>query len=56
MVLRPITAQDFEEALKQVVASVSGDSSVMADLREWHSQYGEGNERAGWNPKLSYFT
>ena len=56
MVLRPITAQDFEEALKKVVASVSEDNSVMSDLRQWHSQYGEGSERAGWNPKLSYFT
>ncbi len=54
--LRAITAKDFEEALKQVVASVSQDSSVMSDLREWHAQYGEGKERSGWNPKLSYFT
>ena len=55
VVLRPITAQDFEEALKKVVASVSEDNSVMSDLRQWHSQYGEGSQRAGFNPKLSYF-
>ena len=53
--LRSINAHDFEEALKQVVASVSEDSSVMSDLREWHAKYGEGSERTAWNPKLSYF-
>jgi hypothetical protein len=53
--LRPITAADLAAAREEVTPSVSPDSAVMAELRQWNATYGEGAKRELWNPKLSYF-
>ncbi|KAL4445913.1 hypothetical protein ABPG77_009112, partial [Micractinium sp. CCAP 211/92] len=55
--LRPIGMQDFEEALKEVGASVNPDSAVIQELNEWNAQYGTTGNKAGVQSKrLSYFT
>jgi hypothetical protein len=54
--LRPVTQKDFEAARKEVSASSSSDSAVMAELKLWNEQYGEGAKpNNGFNPKLTYF-
>ncbi|KAJ6239141.1 aaa-type atpase family protein-related [Anaeramoeba flamelloides] len=40
--LRPITLRDFEKAKKNIKISVSMESLVSKELREWNRRYGEG--------------
>ena len=54
--LRPISAEDFREAAKEVVPSVQSDSASMEELKQWNAQYGDAKDRSRWNPKLSYFS
>ncbi|CAI5523833.1 unnamed protein product [Closterium sp. Naga37s-1] len=51
--LRPITMADMRAAKQQVAPSTAGDSSSMAELRQWNDLYGEGGSRK--KEKLSYF-
>ena len=53
--LRPLTQEDFEQALKEVApASAGKDSAAMNELMQWNAQYGEGADRSHWQ-QLSYF-
>lgn len=55
--LRPVSMQDFEEALKEVGASVNPDSSVIQELNEWNAQFGTTGSKGGVRSKrLSYYT
>ncbi|CAI5494320.1 unnamed protein product [Closterium sp. Naga37s-1] len=51
--LRPITMADMRAAKQQVAPSTAGDSSSMAELRQWNDLYGEGGSRK--KEKLTYF-
>ena len=53
--LRPLSQQDFDQALREV-APASGDknSAAMSELLQWNSQYGEGADRNHLQ-QLSYF-
>lgn len=53
--LRPLVAEDFRAAQRDVAPSVAPDGSVMENLRAWNNQYGEGGSRNGWDAKLTYF-
>ncbi|GAB4821855.1 hypothetical protein N2152v2_008901 [Parachlorella kessleri] len=54
--LRPITMQDFEEAVREVTATVDPESSVIAELNEWNSRFGTiGSKRGVENKRLSYY-
>ena len=53
--LRPISAEDLEEAIKQTAPSTDKDSYTMDELRTWNNTYGEGKDAAYRNPKLTYF-
>lgn len=54
--LRLITAEDFEEAIKQTAPSMDEHSHTMDELRAWNSTYGEGDKNGRYrNPKLTYF-
>ena len=55
MQLRPIRAADFEEALKDVVPTVSPESMVVEELKEWAAKFGEGQNRNAHNNSLTYF-
>ncbi|KAL4425684.1 hypothetical protein ABPG75_009700 [Micractinium tetrahymenae] len=55
--LRPLCMKDFEEALKEVGASVNPDSAVIQELNEWNAQYGTTGSKAGVQSKrLSYYS
>ncbi|KAG9145155.1 hypothetical protein Leryth_008945 [Lithospermum erythrorhizon] len=51
--IRPLNMEDFKEAKSQVAASFSSEGSIMADLKQWNEQYGEGGSRK--KEQLSYF-
>ncbi len=53
--LRHIKAADFEEALKEVVPTVSPESMVIEELKQWAAKYGEGGNRSTHNNSLTYF-
>lgn len=53
--LRAISAEDFEEAIKQTSPSTDKDSYSMDELRTWNATYGEGKDKGYRNPKLTYF-
>ena len=53
--LRPIRMEDFEEALKDVVPTVSPESMVIEELKQWAAKYGEGGNRNAHNNSLTYF-
>lgn len=49
--------QDFEEAAREVGASVDPDSSVVQELNEWNSHYGTtGSKRGVAGKRLSYYS
>ncbi|KAK3270502.1 hypothetical protein CYMTET_21103, partial [Cymbomonas tetramitiformis] len=54
-VLRPISQTDFDEARKEVTASVCSDSMSMNELREWNKRYGEALGASRGVKALSYF-
>eukprot|EP00897_Mesotaenium_endlicherianum_P004600 jgi/Mesen1/4168/ME000219S03294 len=43
--LRPITIDDFKQAMTQVGASVAQDAESVVALQRWNDQYGEGGSR-----------
>jgi SpoVK/Ycf46/Vps4 family AAA+-type ATPase len=43
--LRALLLDDFQEAMKQVGASVAFDATSMNELRQWNDKYGEGGSR-----------
>ncbi|KAG0588419.1 hypothetical protein KC19_2G241400 [Ceratodon purpureus] len=43
--LRALRLDDFQEAMKQVGASVAFDATSMNELRQWNDKYGEGGSR-----------
>ena len=48
--------QDFEEAVREVTATVDPESSVIAELNEWNSRFGTiGSKRGVENKRLSYY-
>ena len=51
--LRPITMDDMKKAKDQVAASLSADSVMMNELRQWNALYGEGGNRK--KQTLTYF-
>lgn len=53
--LRLVSAKDFEEALKDVVPTVSADSMVIEELKQWAGKFGEGGNRNAHNNSLTYF-
>ena len=53
--LRPIRMDDFEEALKDVVPTVSSESMVIEELKQWAAKFGEGGNRNAHNNSLTYF-
>lgn len=53
--LRPISMDDFEEALKDVVPTVSSESLVIEELKQWAGKFGEGGNRNAHNNSLTYF-
>ena len=53
--LRPIRMDDFEEALKDVVPTVSSESRVIEELKQWAAKFGEGGNRNAHNNSLTYF-
>jgi len=54
VILRTLTMKDFDNAMKEVSASVSEDATSIADLRKWNEMYGEGGSRNKLT-SLSYF-
>eukprot|EP00887_Chlorella_sp_A99_P000837 scaffold5.g837.t1 len=54
--LRPVCASDFEQARKEVTASVDPDSSTVQELKQWNERYGTSSgKKAPADPRLSYF-
>ena len=53
--LRLVSAKDFDEALKDVVPTVSADSMVIEELKQWAGKFGEGGNRNAHNNSLTYF-
>eukprot|EP01125_Pyxidicula_operculata_P011994 TRINITY_DN3934_c0_g1_i1.p1 TRINITY_DN3934_c0_g1~~TRINITY_DN3934_c0_g1_i1.p1 ORF type:complete len:1193 (-),score=351.43 TRINITY_DN3934_c0_g1_i1:488-3868(-) len=51
--LRPLSFSDFENAKKEISASVSEDAQSIGELRKWNDLYGEGGSRR--RSTLSYF-
>ena len=52
----PWCVQDFEEAVREVTATVDPESSVIAELNEWNSRFGTiGSKRGVENKRLSYY-
>lgn len=51
-------AQDFEESLREVGASVSPDSSAVQELSSWNDRFGTagGKGARAFDKRLSYFT
>lgn len=53
--LRPLTMADFQTAIQESRSSISEDSSLMIELRQWNDRYG--TSRLDRQPKqLSYFS
>ena len=48
--------QDFEEALKEVSASVIEDSAAVSQLNEWNAQYGTSGSKGAHAKRLSYYS
>lgn len=54
---RNVNAADFEEALKEVRATVDPDSSSIQELSAWNAKYGTvGNRGPPPSARMSYFT
>eukprot|EP00898_Chlorokybus_atmophyticus_P007088 jgi/Chlat1/7380/Chrsp6S07415 len=51
--LRPMTNDDFTEALQEVLPTISDDSHAMQELRRWNARFGDGT--AQQRTDLSYF-
>ncbi|KAK7307882.1 hypothetical protein VNO77_41325 [Canavalia gladiata] len=51
--LRPLNAEDFEEAKNLVAPSYSVEGAGMSELKKWNELYGEGGSRK--QEQLSYF-
>eukprot|EP00899_Mesostigma_viride_P003329 jgi/Mesvir1/12998/Mv06003-RA.2 len=52
---RAINAGDFVAALKKVPATVTAESTLLAELTRWNEMFGDaGNDRSG-RPRLSYY-
>eukprot|EP01004_Peranema_trichophorum_P001550 NODE_118_length_3592_cov_50.752666_g100_i0.p1 GENE.NODE_118_length_3592_cov_50.752666_g100_i0~~NODE_118_length_3592_cov_50.752666_g100_i0.p1 ORF type:complete len:1162 (-),score=251.75 NODE_118_length_3592_cov_50.752666_g100_i0:106-3072(-) len=52
--LRPLKMEDFNEAIKEVGASLSEEALSINELRKWNELYGDGGSRSA-REKLSYF-
>ncbi|ONK63782.1 uncharacterized protein A4U43_C07F18870 [Asparagus officinalis] len=50
--LRPLNMEDMRQAKNQVAASFA-EGSIMSELKQWNSLYGEGGSRK--KEQLSYF-
>ena len=53
--LRCVRAADFDEALKDIVPTVSPESMVSEELKQWAAKFGEGGNRNWHNNSLTYF-
>mmetsp|Transcript_18672 Transcript_18672/g.40124 ORF Transcript_18672/g.40124 Transcript_18672/m.40124 type:complete len:1755 (+) Transcript_18672:48-5312(+) len=52
--LRPLSMADFLDAMKQVGPSLSNDTAIMSELKQWNEMFGEGGNRRSHH-HLSYY-